>query len=113
MSVKQLIQESINKNPLGMKEALEEELKERVRAAIAEKYEEMMESKDEDDEDEDDEDKMEDDDEDEDLDEAKKSFKDLAWEYEKLTGKKAPAGTSTQAMQVILTKAKREMEDKG
>lgn len=108
MSVKQLIQESINKNPLGMKEALEEELKERVRAAIAEKYEEMMESKDEDDEDE-----MEDDDEDEDLDEAKKSFKDLAWEYEKLTGKKAPAGTSTQAMQVILTKAKREMEDKG
>lgn len=32
----------------------------------------------------------------------------LKAEYEKLTGKKAPAGTSTQAMQIIVDKAKRE-----
>lgn len=31
----------------------------------------------------------------------------LKAEYEKLTGKKAPAGTSTQAMQIIVDKAKR------
>lgn len=35
----------------------------------------------------------------------------LKAEYEKLTGKKAPAGTSTQAMQIIVDKAKREKKD--
>lgn len=45
------------------------------------------------------------------LDEAKKTFRDLAREYEKLTGKKAPSGTSTQAMMIILDKAKREMQN--
>jgi len=49
MSVKKIIQESVNKNPLGVKEALEEALQDRVRAALEEKYAEMMESKDEDD----------------------------------------------------------------
>jgi hypothetical protein len=38
MSIKQIIQESINKNPVGLKEALEEELRSRV----AEALEEMM-----------------------------------------------------------------------
>lgn len=48
----------------------------------------------------------------ENLDEArKKTFRDYADEYEKLTGKKAPAGTSTQAMMIILDKAKREMSE--
>ena len=51
MSVKKIIQESVNKNPLGVKEALEEALQDRVRAALEEKYAEMMESKDEDDKD--------------------------------------------------------------
>lgn len=35
----------------------------------------------------------------------------LKAEYENLTGKKAPAGTSTQAMQIIVDKAKREKKD--
>jgi len=65
MSVKKIIQESIDKNPLGVKEALEEALQDRVRAALEEKYAEMMESKDEDEDDED-----EDEDEDEDMDES-------------------------------------------
>jgi hypothetical protein len=42
-----------------------------------------------------------------DLDEAKKTFSDYADEYKKLTGKKAPAGTSTQAMMLMVDKAKR------
>ena len=62
MSVERIIQESINKNPLGMKEALEEEMKARVLEAIQEKMS-MDEAKD----DEDDED---DDDDDEDLGES-------------------------------------------
>jgi hypothetical protein len=36
MSIKQIIQESINKNPVGLKEALEEELRSRVAAALEE-----------------------------------------------------------------------------
>lgn len=65
MSVKRIIQESLDKNPLGVKEALEEALQDRVRAALEEKYAEMTESKDEDEEDDDDEndeDEMEDED---------------------------------------------------
>jgi len=34
MSIKQIIQESINKNPLGLKEALEEELRARIALAL-------------------------------------------------------------------------------
>lgn len=46
------------------------------------------------------------------MDEAKKpTFRDMALEYEKITGKKAPAGTSTQAMMVILDKAKKSMSE--
>ena len=63
MSVKRIIQESLDKNPLGVKEALEEALQDRVRAALEEKYAEMTESKDEDDDD-------DDDDDDEDMDES-------------------------------------------
>jgi len=69
MSVKRIIQESLDKNPLGVKEALEEALQDRVRAALEEKYAEMTESKDEDDEDEDD-----DDDDEDDEDEMDESF---------------------------------------
>lgn len=46
MSVQKIIQESLNKNPLGVKEALEEALQDRVRTAIEEKYEDMMEAND-------------------------------------------------------------------
>ena len=70
MSVKRIIQESIEKNPLGVKEALEEALQERILVALEEKYKKMaMESDDEDEDDEDDEDDDEDD-EDEDMDES-------------------------------------------
>jgi hypothetical protein len=62
MSIKQIIHESINKNPVGLKEALEEELRARVQLALEAKVAESdhdMEDEDEDDM-EDDEDDMED-----------------------------------------------------
>ena len=52
MSIKQIIQESINKNPVGLKEALEEELRARVQLALEAKVAESdhdMEDEDEDD----------------------------------------------------------------
>jgi hypothetical protein len=52
MSIKQIIQESVNRNPLGLKEALEEELRGRVALAIEAKMSEMHEDEDEDDMDE-------------------------------------------------------------
>ena len=64
MSVKRIIQESIDKNPLGVKEALEEALQDRVRAALEEKYKKMAMKEEDDEEDEDE------DDEDEDMDES-------------------------------------------
>lgn len=45
------------------------------------------------------------------LEEAKKSIHDLKAEYEKLTGKKAPAGTSMTAMQIKIDQAKRSMSE--
>lgn len=51
MSVEKIIQESVNKNPLGMKEALEEELRSRLALALEAK----MNNEDDDDEDDDDE----------------------------------------------------------
>ena len=69
MSVKRIIQESIDKNPLGVKEALEEAMQDRIRAALEEKYAEMTESKDEDDDEDEDEDE-DDDEDDEDMDES-------------------------------------------
>ena len=62
MSVQKIIQESMDKNPLGVKEALEEELQERIRAALEEKYKKMKEEDDDDDDD----DEMEDDDDEDD-----------------------------------------------
>jgi hypothetical protein len=57
MSIKQIIQESVNRNPLGLKEALEAEMQARVRLALEAKMSEMHDDEDEDeDEDEDDED---------------------------------------------------------
>ena len=50
MSIEKIIQESINKNPLGMKEALEEELRNRLALALEAKM--KKESDDEDDMDE-------------------------------------------------------------
>lgn len=67
MSVQKIIQESLNKNPLGMKEALEEELRARVAAALQSKIDE---SKGEDDDSDEDEDDDSDEDDDEDLDES-------------------------------------------
>jgi len=55
MSVEKIIQETINKNPLSMKKALEEELKNRIRLAL--------EASDEDEMDDEDDDEMDDEDE--------------------------------------------------
>lgn len=51
MSVENIIQETINKNPLAMKKALDEELKNRIRLAL-EASDEEDDMDDEDDEDE-------------------------------------------------------------
>jgi rRNA maturation endonuclease Nob1 len=67
MSIKQIIQESINKNPLGLKEALEAELRSRVALAIEAKVAESEHEDEEDDEE----------DEEEELDEKKLSDKDI------------------------------------
>ena len=42
MSVQRIIQEAVNRNPLSMKEALEEELRDRVRLALEAKMEEEI-----------------------------------------------------------------------
>jgi hypothetical protein len=52
MSIKQIIQESINKNPLGLKEALEEELRARIALALEAKVAESEHDDEEEDEDE-------------------------------------------------------------
>ena len=69
MSIRDIIEHSVNKNPLAMKEALGEEMRNRIAIAIqekmmAEKNDEMLEASDDED-DEDDEDDDNDDDEDE------------------------------------------------
>ena len=78
MSIEKIIAEAIDSNPLKLKEAFEEEMNNRIRAALEEKYREMTEAKvvenddeeeDEDEEDHDD-DEEEDEDEDDDMDEA-------------------------------------------
>jgi hypothetical protein len=59
MSVQKIIQESLNRNPLEMKEALAEELRTRVAAALESKINESNdEDDDDDDEDEDDEEEL-------------------------------------------------------
>lgn len=56
MSVERIIKESLERNPLGVKEALEEELANRIRLALEAKMnDDEDEDEDEDDEDEDDE----------------------------------------------------------
>jgi hypothetical protein len=54
MPIKQIIQESINKNPLGLKEALEEELRGRIALALEAKVAESEHEDDEEEEDEED-----------------------------------------------------------
>ena len=66
MSIRDILEHSVNQNPLGMKEALEEELQARIAVALQEKI--ANGSSDQEEMDDDDED--EDEDEDEDLDEA-------------------------------------------
>ena len=61
MPVQKIIQESLGRNPLAMKEALEEELRSRIAAALESK---INESNDEDDDDDDDGDDDDDDDDD-------------------------------------------------
>jgi len=71
MSIEKIVAEAIDNNPLKLKEAFEEEMSLRLRAALEEKYKKMMakesdcEDEDEDDDDDDDDDEDEDDDLDE------------------------------------------------
>jgi DNA-directed RNA polymerase specialized sigma54-like protein len=72
MSVKEIIQHSLEKNPLAMKEALEAEMQARVRLALEAKINDMEDDEDDEDDDEDDEDDEDEDedDEDDDMDES-------------------------------------------
>ena len=86
MSIEKIIAEAIDNNPLRLKEAFEDEMNVRIRAALEEKYKEMTDEseeeevfaeeteelveEDEDESDEDESDEDEDEDEDEDFDEA-------------------------------------------
>tara|TARA_X000000950_G_scaffold86936_1_gene109477 strand:+ start:1332 stop:1709 length:378 start_codon:yes stop_codon:yes gene_type:complete len=81
MSIEKIIAEAIDNNPLKLKEAFEDEMNVRIRAALEEKYKEMTSTEEEvvseeteelveEDEDESDEDDSDDDDDDEDMDEG-------------------------------------------
>lgn len=67
MSIEKIVAEAIDNNPLKMKEAFEEEMNGRIRAALEEKYKKML-KKEEEDENDEDEDNDDEDDEDEDED---------------------------------------------
>lgn len=73
MSIQDIIKHSVEKNPLAMKEALEEEMKARVAAAIEEKMIAAMTEASHDDEDEDEDEEDEDEDEEDDEDEEEMS----------------------------------------
>lgn len=73
--VKQIIKEAMDKNPLGLKEAVEAELQKRVTLALEAKMKEQemeMDDEDEMDDEEDDEDEMDDEEDDEELEEVSK-----------------------------------------
>jgi len=75
MSIEKIVVEAINNNPLKMKEAFEEEMNGRIRAALEEKYKKMMkkeEEEDDEDEDDEDEDDEDEDDEEDEIEEKKK-----------------------------------------
>lgn len=87
MSIEKIIAEAIDSNPLKLKEAFEEEMNNRIRAALEEKYREMTEAKvvenDDEEEDEDEEDHDDDEEEDEDEDEMVGEMKKLHASYNK------------------------------
>lgn len=64
MSIQDIIKHSVEKNPLAMKEALEEELRSRIALAIEAK---MMDDEDEEEEEDEDEDEEEDDEDEEEM----------------------------------------------
>jgi hypothetical protein len=64
MSIQDIIKHSVEKNPLAMKEALEEELRSRIALAIEAK---MMDDEDEEEEDEEDEDEDEEEEDEEEM----------------------------------------------
>jgi len=103
MSVKQIIQESINKNPLGLKEALEGELRGRIALALEAKVAESEH---------DDEDDEEDDEDEDDLDEAS--------DYDKMTTAELKAAAQSaikkgdrDAVKAITAAANNRITNKG
>lgn len=78
MSVREIIQHSLDKNPLAMKEALEAEMQERVRLALEEKMTAALEEAADEDEDEDEDDEDEDDEDEDDLDEEVEQLDELS-----------------------------------
>jgi len=70
--VKQIIKEAMDQNPLGLKEAVAEELQKRVTLALEAKMKAVKEEEYEDEDDEDEDEDDEDEDEDDELEEVKK-----------------------------------------
>lgn len=92
MSIEKIVAEAVDNNPLKLKEAFEEEMNARIRAALEEKYAEMTEAKvaengdedeDEDEDEYDDDHDEEDDDDDDDDDEMVGEMKKLHASYNK------------------------------
>lgn len=75
--VKQIIKEAMDQNPLGLKEAVEAELRTRVIAALEEAKKKMAEEDDEEDMEDDEEDDMEDEEDDEEDDEDEEDEEEL------------------------------------
>ena len=89
MSIEKIVAEAVDNNPLKLKEAFEEEMNARIRAALEEKYAEMTEAKakvaENGDEDEDeDEDEHDDDHDEEDEDDDDDDDEEMASEMKKL-----------------------------
>lgn len=77
MSIEKIVAEAINNNPLRLKEAFEEEMNVRIRAALQDKYQEMTEEVDAEDLEEETEELVEnDDEEDEDDDDSEEESED-------------------------------------
>lgn len=87
MSIEKIVAEAVDNNPLKLKEAFEEEMNARIRAALEEKYAEMTEAKvaeNGDEEEDEDEDEMDDESEEDDDDEDDDDDDDMVGEMKKL-----------------------------
>lgn len=88
MSIEKIVAEAVDNNPLKLKEAFEEEMNARIRAALEEKYAEMTEAKvvenDDEEEDEDEDEHDDDHDEEDEDDEDDDDDEEMVGEMKKL-----------------------------